>query len=177
MNAKTSLLVHYKSLGIEITANGDKLRLLGPELVLTPQIQIEIRNQRACIFSELDICNEELIRNEKSPPIVHCTCSMHSEQIGLDDHIPHNPFCQYFGHMLRPELINWIYRTKSATTLADLKKVLEEFATGEWKLLDRRDLSEAYTPVALRLISSDGANKWQTLEHLAPLCWMPAQSS
>jgi len=67
----------------------------------------------------------------------------------------------------------WLTRIQSATTLDALEKLLKEFSVGEWTLIDKRDLSDAYTPVALKLIDSEQANKWQILENLVSLCWQP----
>jgi len=73
----------------------------------------------------------------------------------------------------KSKVIPWLTRLKSATTLDALEKLLKEFSAGEWTLIDKRDVSEAYTPVAIKLIDAEQANKWQTLENLASLCWRP----
>jgi hypothetical protein len=74
---------------------------------------------------------------------------------------------------IQSSLTNWLTRTKSATTLDALETILQEFAAGKWTLLDKRDMSNIYTPAALRLIETEQANKWQILENLASLCWRP----
>ena len=77
---------------------------------------------------------------------------------------------------IQPLLEPWLSRIKSVTTLDELENILKEFSAGKRTLLDKRDMSNTYTPVALKLIDSERAQKWQVLEQLASLCWMPTCS-
>ena len=61
---------------------------------------------------------------------------------------------------------------KSVTSLEELESILLEYASKEWttpanRLLDKRDMSLVYTPVALSLIKQTGVDKGQTLEKLS----------
>jgi hypothetical protein len=70
----------------------------------------------------------------------------------------------------------WLIRVRSATTLDELQNALLEFSVGQWTLLDKRDISNAYTSVALKLIENEQVNKAMMLEKLAGLCWTPAKA-
>ena len=163
MTNATPLLDLYQSLGIEITANGDKLRLNGLESALTPEIQIEIRNQRVCIFSELSIYNEKLSRCKQMSSLVGYTCSESFEQVGLGE--------QGVMNSDNPKLTPWLTRATECNTLSELENMLKEFCQGTWTILDRAALSNAYTLVALKLIERENASKAIMLEHLASLVW------
>jgi hypothetical protein len=55
--------------------------------------------------------------------------------------------------------------------LNELESRLKDFSRHSWTLCDRANMSNAYTPVALKLISEEQADKFATLENLANLCW------
>lgn len=80
-----TLVSYYQSLGITIRANGDKLRLEAPESVLTPEIQAQIKQQRAQIISELSLSSEPLTQSLKSKPGGAYIGSLHNDPIVSND--------------------------------------------------------------------------------------------
>jgi hypothetical protein len=62
-------------------------------------------------------------------------------------------------------------RTINSSNLNELYSVLKDFNRHNWILIERRDMSNGYTPVAKRLIEKERADKYRSLENLAVLCW------
>lgn len=70
-----------------------------------------------------------------------------------------------------PKLTSFQNRAINAGSLNKLYLVLADFARHDWSLSERQDMSNEYTPRALQLIEGSNADKYQTLEDLAELCW------
>lgn len=58
-----------------------------------------------------------------------------------------------------------------AGNIRALLGALAEFNKGDWTLLDRAAMCNAYTPHATRLIEREVVDKHRLLERLAALCW------
>ena len=87
-----------------------------------------------------------------------CCCSVAKDRVNL-------------RFDLEATLNDFLSRAQFAASLAALTKLLEEFSCHHWALTERAAMSTVCTPIALRLIEREGADKWRTLEGLAEICW------
>jgi hypothetical protein len=171
LNSVTPVLDHFANLGIDITTHDGNLKATARCGFITDEIRDELKRHRECILSELSIITVPLSQLIENPPLVE----FDPGQYPTVPPCPTVPVAVVtIGDIKNQGLNLWIEQVISATTLAELEQVLQQFAyRGGWEIENKAALSSAYTPLALRLIASEVKNKNQTLERLAGICWRP----
>jgi hypothetical protein len=96
---------------------------------------------------------------------------------GTFDKVSFVSFVSVESPRLTTRLSRYEEMISTASTLAELSSILEEFSTDYWSLGERSTFSNLYTPVAIQLIHDRGEERWHVLEELAALCWNGAAQS